>query len=149
MKLRSKAKITAICACLWAILGTVPHIDAQGIYTYDTLGPNLIENGGFGELAGWTIYGYVWSPQTGGESGGYISFQRYAYQDVPTQPGSTYLLQFWTQRFNAEYATTSFGLFGCFVFNWRLAARDKLISEGALRVEHDLFTISAFDATTT
>jgi hypothetical protein len=79
-------------------LGTVPHIDAQGIYTYDTLGPNLVENGGFGELAGWTIYGYAWSPQTGGESGGYISFQNYAYQDVPTQPGSTYLLQFWTQN---------------------------------------------------
>ena len=97
MESRSKAKITAICACLWAILGTVLHIDAQGIYTYDTLGPNLVENGGFGELAGWTIYGYAWSPQTGGESGGYISFQNYAYQDVPTQPGSTYLLQFWTQ----------------------------------------------------
>jgi hypothetical protein len=45
--------------------------------------------------------------------------------------------------------STGFAMFVFFVVNRRLAARGRLISECALRVEHDLFPILAFAATTT
>lgn len=93
MKPGFKTSILGLCLCL--VFSAVCH--AQ-IYT---LGPNLVENGDFGELNGWTIHGYAWYPYSGGATGGsYINYQGFAYQDIATQPGSEYLFQFWTASTN-------------------------------------------------
>jgi hypothetical protein len=103
-----------MCVSLWLVLGVVLRAGAQG--TFSPVGPNLVENGGFGALNGWTIYGYLWSPSSGGASGGgYIAFQQYAYQFIPTQPGDAYLLQFWTQSptplIQVNWGSENLGLF--------------------------------------
>jgi hypothetical protein len=110
MKFSSGARTTITCVCLWLVLGAVLRVGAQN------LGPNLVQNGSFGALDGWTIYGYMWSPQAGGaDGGGYIAFQQFAYQTIPTQPGATYLLQFWTQSdfplIQVDWGSEHLGLF--------------------------------------
>jgi hypothetical protein len=53
---------------------------------------------------------------------------------------------------NVQRGVCNNGLIALFVFsvvNRRLAARGKLISERALRVEHDLLPVLAFDASMT
>jgi hypothetical protein len=80
------------------------------------IGPNLVENGSFGELDGWNIYGYIWSPQTGGANGeGYIAFQRYANQSIITVPGQTYQFSFWIQSatplIQVNWGSDNLGLF--------------------------------------
>jgi hypothetical protein len=80
------------------------------------IGPNLVENGSFGELNGWNIYGYIWSPQTGGANGGgYIAFQRHANQSIITVPGETYQFSFWiksaTPLIQVDWGSEDLGLF--------------------------------------
>jgi hypothetical protein len=92
------------------VTATMFNAGAQGI------GPNLVENGGFGELDGWNIYGYIWSPQTGGANGGgYIAFQRYANQSIITVPGETYQFSFWIQSatplIQVNWGSDNLGLF--------------------------------------
>lgn len=99
-----------ICLLLWVALNTAHRAGAQG------MGPNIVENGNFFSLAGWSLGGVIWNPSKGGVNGGpSIAFQKYASQSIATEPGQTYLLDFWTQSstplIQVNWGTENLGIF--------------------------------------